>query len=117
MQTSDAHPRRVRAAPLTACLDRTTLDDAMERESKALESIPRYRQVAEQLRRDVAAGRYAPGDRLPSEGDLARAFSVSRGTLRQALGELAGDGLLQTVPGHGTFVRAGRVGAGPRTGG
>jgi GntR family transcriptional regulator of arabinose operon len=84
--------------------------------SDARESIPRYRQVAEQLRHSVAAGQYAPGDRLPSEAELARAFGVSRGTLRQALGELAADGLLQTVPGHGTIVRTGRVGAEPRTG-
>jgi GntR family transcriptional regulator of arabinose operon len=80
-------------------------------DSNDADSVPRYRQIAERIRRDVGSGQYAPGERLPSEGELARAFGVSRGTLRQALGALGRDGLVQTVPGHGTFVRAGQPGA------
>lgn len=75
-------------------------------DSHAEESVPRYRQVAEQIRRDVAGGRYTPGERLPSEGALARAFGISRGTLRQALGALGREGLVQTVPGYGSIVSA-----------
>jgi GntR family transcriptional regulator, arabinose operon transcriptional repressor len=86
-------------------------------DSSDADPVPRYRQIAEQIRRDVGAGQYAPGQRLPSEGKLARAFGVSRGTLRQALGALGRDGLIQTVPGHGTFIRAGQPGAGTASAG
>jgi DNA-binding LacI/PurR family transcriptional regulator len=63
-----------------------------------------YRQLAQRLRDDVRAGRYA--NRLPPEPDLARRLEVSRGTLRQALSLLVAEGLLFTVPGRGTFVRS-----------
>src|SRR6266699_2124301 len=69
--------------------------------------IPRYVQIANRIRRDVSAGTYLPGSRLPSEDVLARMFGVSRGTLRQALAALSRAGVVQTVPGHGSFVRVG----------
>lgn len=75
-------------------------------DSTDAESVPRYRQVAEQIRRGVVGGRYTSGERLPSEGALARAFGVSRGTVRQALGALGREGLVQTVPGYGSIVRS-----------
>jgi DNA-binding LacI/PurR family transcriptional regulator/DNA-binding transcriptional regulator YhcF (GntR family) len=74
------------------------------------DAVPRYRQIAERIRRAVGAGQYAPGGRLPPEGELARQFGVSRGTLRQALGSLTRAGLLETIRGHGTFVKVGKVG-------
>jgi len=74
-------------------------------DSNDADTVPRYRQIAESIRRDIDVGRYAPGERLPSEGALARAFGVSRGTLRQALGALGREGVVQTVPGHGSFVK------------
>lgn len=74
---------------------------------------PRYLQVADRIRRDVGAGRFAPGDRLPPEETLARALGVSRGTLRQALGALGRAGLVQTIPGRGTFVRGAAPAAAP----
>jgi GntR family transcriptional regulator, arabinose operon transcriptional repressor len=78
----------------------------MDRESSSSE--PLHAQIAAQLRRDVREARYAPGQRLPSEVGLARLLGVSRGTLRQALGTLLSDGLLQTIPGRGTFVSDGQ---------
>ena len=50
---------------------------------------------------------YQPGQRLPAEVDLARQLGVSRGTVRQALTALLNEGLLNTVPGRGTFVSNG----------
>ncbi|MGH3445297.1 MAG: GntR family transcriptional regulator [Nocardioidaceae bacterium] len=52
-----------------------------------------------------------PGDRLPTEGDLAAALGVSRMTLRQALGALEGRGLVVRKRGRsgGTFVSRPRV--------
>ncbi len=72
----------------------------MDRDERAAKR--RYIQVAELLRRDLHSGTYR--DRLPSEMVLARELGVSRGTLRQALGVLARDGALHTVPGRGTYV-------------
>jgi GntR family transcriptional regulator len=46
----------------------------------------------------------SPGDRLPSEQELARRFAVSRNTVREALEELETLGLIRRRWGHGTFV-------------
>jgi LacI family transcriptional regulator len=70
-------------------------------------SEPLHTRVTARVRDDVRGGRYSPGDRLPSEIDLARQLGVSRGTVRQALVALLDEGVLQTVPGRGTFVRDG----------
>jgi DNA-binding LacI/PurR family transcriptional regulator len=68
-----------------------------------------YRQLAQRLRGEVDAGRYA--GRLPPEPTLARELEVSRGTLRQALGLLVRDGVVYTIPGRGTFVGASHAGS------
>jgi DNA-binding LacI/PurR family transcriptional regulator len=67
-------------------------------------SEPLHTQIAARVRRDVRNGVYARGARLPAEVDFARRLGVSRGTIRQALTTLLGEGLLQTVPGRGSFV-------------
>jgi DNA-binding LacI/PurR family transcriptional regulator len=75
---------------------------------RAIESSePLHARVTARVRDDVRGGLYSPGDRLPSEVDLARQLGVSRGTVRQALVALLDEGLLQTVPGRGTFVSDG----------
>jgi GntR family transcriptional regulator len=63
-------------------------------------------QIEDWLAGAIAVGRLAPGDRLPTEHDLAAWLGVSRMTLRHALGELAQRGLVtRTVGRHGgTFV-------------
>lgn len=66
---------------------------------------PLYRQLSDRLEARVEA-EYAPGDRLPSESDLAAEFEVNRLTVRQALAELTRLGLVQTVQGKGSFVAA-----------
>ncbi|MBV8715395.1 MAG: GntR family transcriptional regulator [Chloroflexi bacterium] len=67
-------------------------------------SEPLHARVAARVRHDVRIGLYQPGQRLPAEVDLARKLGVSRGTIRQALAALLKEGLLETVPGRGTFV-------------
>jgi len=67
-------------------------------------SEPLHTQVATRLRQEVRQGVYHTGQRLPAEVDLARQLGVSRGTVRQALTALLNEGLLNTIPGRGTFV-------------
>jgi GntR family transcriptional regulator len=63
-------------------------------------------QIEDWLARAIAAGQLSPGDRLPTEHDLAAWLGVSRMTLRHALGELAQRGLVIRAVGRhgGTFV-------------
>jgi GntR family transcriptional repressor for pyruvate dehydrogenase complex len=53
----------------------------------------------------IASGAVRPGDRLPPERELAEKFGVGRGTVREALRELAMLGLVESRHGAGTYVR------------
>lgn len=66
--------------------------------------IPLYIQFKEYLLDWIERGELEPGQRLPSEREFCDQFGVSRITIRQALNELTRDGLIQSVPGKGTFV-------------
>lgn len=70
--------------------------------------IPLYQQIRIDLQNMMQAKRLNPGDLLPSEMDLAHAYQVSRQTVRQAIGQLVTDHLLERKPGHGTTVLTGR---------
>lgn len=63
-----------------------------------------YEHVVERLEKKIESGQLKPGDRLPSEAELAEAFDVSRATLREALNALAQDGTIEKRHGIGTFV-------------
>jgi GntR family transcriptional regulator len=64
----------------------------------------KYKQVADSLVRRIQAGEIGNGARLPGEVDLARAYDVSRSTVRQALSNLKQAGLIETWTGAGSFV-------------
>jgi GntR family transcriptional regulator len=59
--------------------------------------------IAGGLRDDITAGRYKPGDTIPSESDLAAEWEASRTTVRRALSALQGEGLV--TEGHGRLGR------------
>lgn len=65
---------------------------------------PLYLQLKQSLVADIRAGHYRAHTRLPSERELSDHFHVSRMTARQALLELARDGVIYTRVGKGTFV-------------
>ncbi|ANN79936.1 GntR family transcriptional regulator [Bordetella flabilis] len=67
---------------------------------------PLYVTLAQTLAADIHGGRYPIGSTLPTEGELALRYGVSRHTVRQALRELKEAGLLWSRPGIGTKVRA-----------
>jgi GntR family transcriptional regulator len=68
-------------------------------------SLPLYIQITELLTREIAAGRWAEGDRLPPEAELSEALGVAVGTLRKALAELDVRGHLERKQGSGTYIR------------
>ncbi len=71
--------------------------------------VPIYRQIVAQVRRSIASGALAPGDRLPSVRGLAGEMKVNPTTIVKAYSELEHDGLVETRHGMGTFVSAERV--------
>ena len=66
--------------------------------------VPLYVQIEDFIRHEIATGSWKPGERIPSEAALNAALGVSRMTVRGVLNGLVSDGLLQRVPGKGTFV-------------
>jgi GntR family phosphonate transport system transcriptional regulator len=69
---------------------------------------PLWAAIARTLAEEIATGRYAAGDRLPSEAQLAARFGVNRHTLRRAVAHLTDAGLVQPRMGSGVFVAEGR---------
>jgi multiple sugar transport system substrate-binding protein len=66
--------------------------------------IPIYHQLQTLIREKIACGAWRPGDRIPTEHDLCEMYNISRSPVRQALSELAQEGVLVRRPGRGTFV-------------
>lgn len=66
----------------------------------------RYHVVVDEIRELIRRGDLQPGDRLPPERDLAERLSVGRSTVREALRGMQREGLVETRPGGGNFVRS-----------
>ncbi|GIU92965.1 MAG: phosphonate metabolism transcriptional regulator PhnF [Acidimicrobiia bacterium] len=66
--------------------------------------VPFYFQLKKVLAQEIAAGRWEPGDRIPSEPEICEHFQLSRTTVRQALAEMEAEGLILREKGRGTFV-------------
>jgi GntR family transcriptional regulator len=71
-----------------------------------MDPTPLYTQLADILRRMITSGELQPRSLLPSESYLQQEHGVSRGTVRMAMGILREEGLVLTIAGRGTFVRA-----------
>ncbi len=63
-------------------------------------------QVYEQCRSMIILGKWAPGDRLPSESQLCEQMGVSRVSVRAALQSLAAQGFIEIKRGEGSFVKS-----------
>ena len=68
---------------------------------------PKYLQVADTLRQEIAEGIFRDGQTLMTEEELRMRFDVSRQTIRQAISLLEADGLVDRRRGSGTYVRHG----------
>lgn len=64
-----------------------------------------YEEIVAEIQRLIAEGRLKPGDRLPPERELASAFGVSRGSVRDAIRALEVMGLVEVRQGDGTVIR------------
>ncbi|AZM54019.1 GntR family transcriptional regulator [Streptomyces sp. WAC 01529] len=64
-----------------------------------------FRQIADQLREAIDRGRFAEGEKLPSEAELVEHYGVSRMTVRNSFSMLQGEGLVRAEHGKGVFVR------------
>jgi GntR family phosphonate transport system transcriptional regulator len=65
---------------------------------------PLWRSIADTLAAEIAQGRYASGDKLPTEAALSQRFGVNRHTVRHALAALAEAGTVHARRGAGVFV-------------
>lgn len=68
-----------------------------------------WRQVADGIERAIADHRFAAGERLPGETEIAETYRVNRHTVRRALAALAERGLVRAERGSGTYVEAPRL--------
>jgi GntR family transcriptional regulator len=70
-----------------------------------LSPVSRYIQLATLFRNRIASGEWPIGSRIPNVDELAAEFGVARGTMREALGLLEREGLLERFRAKGTFIR------------
>jgi GntR family transcriptional regulator len=71
--------------------------------------VPIYLQIIEQVKRAVAVGALALGEQLPTVKALALDLTVNPNTVARAYRDLERDGVIETSPGRGSFVRADRA--------
>jgi DNA-binding transcriptional MocR family regulator len=67
--------------------------------------LSKHGRIRQSLTQDIATGRYAAGQRLPSESALVKAFGASRPTVNRALRELQLSGVIERRAGSGSYVR------------
>jgi DNA-binding FadR family transcriptional regulator len=70
-----------------------------------------YAKLADALSKSIASHKYAVGERLPSERELAAKFKVSRPIVREAIFALEADGLVEVRTGSGVYVKSNKLGA------
>lgn len=81
-----------------------TTPDAPSHPNGGFDLRPLYLKVKDDLSDRIARGEWKVGAILPNEGELARTYKVSSGTVRKALDELERERRLTRVQGRGTFV-------------
>lgn len=89
--------------------------DARELHVQPSAPEPIYRQIAEQIRRRVAAGQLRPGDGLPSVREVAATHAVNPMTVSRAYSQLEAEGVLERLRGRGMVVAATPAAHAPQT--
>ena len=73
-------------------------------EVNLVSGAPIYEQVDKAVRRGLAAGTLRPGDAFPSVRAISRELKINPNTTHKVVAALIADGLLEVIPGRGTFV-------------
>ncbi|UQS81840.1 GntR family transcriptional regulator [Bombilactobacillus folatiphilus] len=74
-----------------------------------MSGLPIYVQIHNQIKQEIAQGKWQVGQRIPAERLLADEFQVSRMTMRQAIQTLVEEGILYRKVGSGTYVASQKV--------
>ncbi len=74
-----------------------------------------YAQLIDQVKRSIAVGALVPGERLPTVKQLAVDLTINPNTVARAYRDLERDGVIETSPGRGSFVRDGDLAQTRRT--
>lgn len=69
-----------------------------------MKNEPLYQKIIREILNDIKTEKYKVGDKIPSEKELSQMYGVSRITSKNALDKLADMGLINRMPGKGTFV-------------
>ena len=69
-------------------------------------SKPIYKQLMDEILKKIRSGELSPGEKLPTERELAQQLYVSRGTIKKAYKELADNNIIEIIQGSGTYVYA-----------
>jgi GntR family transcriptional regulator, arabinose operon transcriptional repressor len=78
----------------------------MSEQIESSQTVPKYKQIADTLRTNIADAIYAQGEKLPSDSELSKQFDTSRLTVIRALRQLELEGLVGRKAGSGTYVGA-----------
>lgn len=77
-----------------------------QKQDKLYQKMKKYEKIAQWVRDEINSGNIHPGDKIPSENELTRQFSVSRNAVRQAIEQLNDESTTETLKGIGTFCRS-----------
>lgn len=84
---------------------RTMIESPRPARSRKIRKISIVDQVYEDIRQRIAEGEWQPGDKLPSEQDLADSYGVNRLSVRMAMQRFSALGITETI-GNGSYVKA-----------
>jgi DNA-binding FadR family transcriptional regulator len=99
MKSRVATAPRAQAEPAARAADGDVVNMNVRERSERLSNVI-YRQLFE----DIKGGRFAPGDRLPTERRIMLQYDASRATVRKALSRLVEDGYISRQTGSGSYV-------------
>jgi len=73
------------------------------------ESMPLYKQIANNIKKDMKSAGLSQGDAIPSEAKLAGNYEVSRVTIREAIKQLVEENILYRIQGSGTYISHNKI--------
>lgn len=72
---------------------------------------PIYKHIQDSVREDIQSGKLVPGDKIPTEHSLMGKFGTSRMTVHRAIRGLSDEGMVQRIPGSGSYVTEQKFGS------